>query len=182
LQVVEAAPEQVRGDYAVSTDPDRLDLVAIHRYLATSYWSPGLPREVLARAVAGSLCFGLYHRAEQVGFARVVTDRATFAYLCDVYVLNAHRGRGLGRWLMEVVAAHPDLQGLRRFVLVTRDAHGLYARFGFRPLARPEGYMELHRPDVYGTPPDSMLAEPNGMVSGKSNLVDGPVQPAEHRL
>jgi GNAT superfamily N-acetyltransferase len=166
LRVVERVIEQVRGEYAVSTDPARLDLVAIHHYLAASYWSPGLPMDVLARAVAGSLCFGLYHRAEQVGFARVVTDRATFAYLCDVYVLDAHRGRGLGRWLMEAVAAHPDLQGLRRFVLVTRDAHGLYARFGFRPLARPEGYMELHRLDVYGTPPGAAHAEPRAAPPG----------------
>jgi GNAT superfamily N-acetyltransferase len=150
--MVEGVIEQVRGEYAVSTDPTRLDLAAVHRYLAASYWSPGLPMDVLTRAVAGSICFGLYRGAEQVGFARVITDRATFAYLCDVYVLDAHRGRGLGRWLMEVVLEHPALQGLRRFVLVTRDAHGLYERFGFRPLARPEGYMEIHRPDVYERP------------------------------
>ena len=143
----EAVLEHVWGEYVVSTDPARLDLVAVHRYLAASYWSPGLPMDVLTRAVAHSLCFGLYHGTEQVGFARTITDRATFAYLCDVYVLEAHRGRGLGRWLMGVVVAHPALQGLRRFVLVTRDAHGLYTRFGFRPLGRPEGYMELHRPD-----------------------------------
>jgi GNAT superfamily N-acetyltransferase len=141
--------EHVRGDYTVSPDPARLDLAAIHRYLASSYWSPGLPLDILRRAVEGSLCFGLYHRDDQVGFARVITDRATFAYLCDVYVLEPHRGRGLGRWLMETVVAHPDLQGLRRFVLVTRDAHRLYERFGFMPLAKPEGYMEIHRPDVY---------------------------------
>jgi GNAT superfamily N-acetyltransferase len=111
--------------------------------------------EVLRRAVAGSLCFGLYKGSEQVGFARVVTDRATFAYLCDVYVLEGERGRGLGRWLMQTVTRHPSLQRLRRFVLVTRDAHGLYERFGFRPLARPEGYMEVHRPDVYAEVPKS---------------------------
>jgi len=150
--VVDAVIEQVRDEYTVSTDPARLDLAAVHRYLAASYWSPGLPMDVLARAVAGSLCFGLYRGAEQVGFARVITDRATFAYLCDVYVLDAHRGRGLGRWLLEAVVGHPALQGLRRFVLVTRDAHRLYQRFGFRPLARPEGYLEVHRPDVYARP------------------------------
>jgi ribosomal protein S18 acetylase RimI-like enzyme len=138
-----------RNGYRVSTDRGRLDLAAVHRFLSTSYWSPGLPLEVLTRAVAGSLCFGLYDDRGQVGFARVVTDRATFAYLCDVYVLEGHRGRGLGRWLMEVVVGHPSLQGLRRFVLVTRDAHGLYERFGFRSLARPEGYLEVHRPNVY---------------------------------
>ncbi|MFN7629184.1 MAG: GNAT family N-acetyltransferase [Pirellula sp.] len=105
--------------------------------------------DVLTRAIDGSICFGLFFRDAQVGFARVITDRATFAYLCDVYVLPEYRGRGLARWLMEVVVAHPDLQGLRRFVLVTRDAHGLYEKFGFKPLARPEGYMELHRPNIY---------------------------------
>jgi GNAT superfamily N-acetyltransferase len=150
--VVEAIIEHVQGEYAMSTDPTRLDLVSVHRYLSASYWSPGLPMDVLTRAVAGSLCFGLYYGAEQVGFARVITDRATFAYLCDVYVLDAHRGRGLGQWLLEAVVAHPALQGLRRFVLVTRDAHGLYERFGFRPLARPEGYMEVYQPDVYARP------------------------------
>jgi GNAT superfamily N-acetyltransferase len=103
----------------------------------------------LRRAIAGSLCFGLYHGNAQVGFARVITDKATFAYLCDVFVLDAYRGKKLSRWLMEAIVIHPDLQGLRRFVLVTRDAHGLYEQFGFRPLARPEGYMEWHRPDIY---------------------------------
>jgi GNAT superfamily N-acetyltransferase len=150
--VAEVIFERARGDYAVSNDTARLDLAAVHAFLSASYWSPGLQMDVLRRAVAGSLCFGLYRRSEQIGFARVVTDRATFAYLCDVYVLDAYRGRGLGHWLMEAVVAHPDLQGLRRFVLVTRDAHGLYERFGFRPLTRPEGYMEVHRPDVYLRP------------------------------
>jgi GNAT superfamily N-acetyltransferase len=138
-----------RDLYSISCDRDKLDLGVVHGFLSTSYWSPGLPIEVLRRAIAGSLCFGLYHGNAQVGFARVVTDKATFAYLCDVFVLEEHRGKKLGRWLMESVASHPDLQGLRRFVLVTRDAHGLYEQFGFRPLSRPEGYMELHRPDIY---------------------------------
>jgi GNAT superfamily N-acetyltransferase len=157
--------DEVRDEYLLSDDPARLDLAAVHRYLTTSYWSPGLPMAVLVRAIAGSVCFGVYRGAEQVGFARVVTDRATFAYLCDVYVIDAHRGRGLGRWLMEAVAAHPHLQGLRRFVLVTRDAHGLYERFGFRPLSRPEGYMELHRPDVYAPAEGCPDAEPGRVVS-----------------
>ncbi|MFN7888970.1 MAG: GNAT family N-acetyltransferase [Pirellula sp.] len=138
-----------RDLYSISCDRDKLDLGVVHGFLSTSYWSPSLPIEVLRRAIAGSLCFGLYHGNAQVGFARVVTDKATFAYLCDVFVLEEHRGKKLGRWLMESVASHPDLQGLRRFVLVTRDAHGLYDQFGFRPLSRPEGYMELHRPDIY---------------------------------
>jgi GNAT superfamily N-acetyltransferase len=136
--------------YVVSTDPSRLDLDAIHAYLAGSYWAAGIPRQVVARSLANSLCFGLYDDAgAQVGLARVVTDRATFAYLCDVYVLEAHRGRGLGKRLLECIGAHPDLQGLRRTTLVTADAHGLYAQFGFRAPARPERLMERTDPDVY---------------------------------
>jgi GNAT superfamily N-acetyltransferase len=141
--------EQARDEYSISCDPDKLDLAMVHGFLSNSYWSLGLPMEVLGRAIEGSLCFGLYHGEAQVGFARVITDKATFAYLCDVFVLDAYRGRGLGHWLMEAVVSHPDLRGLRRFVLVTRDAHGLYEQFGFRPLARPEGYMEWYRPDIY---------------------------------
>jgi GNAT superfamily N-acetyltransferase len=141
--------EEHRDGYTVSTDPTRLDLHAVHAFLTTCYWCPGIPLDVVVRAARGSLCFGLYHADAQVGFARVITDRATFAYLCDVYVLEGHRGRGLGEWLMRVVVGHPALQRLRRFTLVTRDAHGLYERFGFRPPARPEGHMEIHRPDVY---------------------------------
>jgi len=129
--------EWERGDYIISTDPARIDLAEVHRYLSQSYWAPGIPKEVIARSVAGSLTFGVYRGAEQVGFARVITDRATFAYLADVYVLEAHRGRGLARWLMEVIRGHPELQGLRRWLLATRDAHGLYAQFGFTPVARP---------------------------------------------
>lgn len=141
--------DQMRDEYSISSDPGKLDLSVVHGFLSTSYWSRGLPLDVLRRAIAGSLCFGLYHGDAQVGFARVITDKATFAYLCDVFVLEAYRGKGLGRWLMEAIVSHPDLQGLRRFVLVTRDAHGLYEQFGFRPLARPEGYMEWHRADIY---------------------------------
>jgi len=141
---MELVTELIRGEYSVSTDPQRLELAVVHCFLSNSYWSQGLPLDVLKRAIAGSLCFGLYQGNTQVGFARVITDKATFAYLCDVFVLDSHRGKGLGRWLMEAVSSHPELQGLRRFVLVTRDAHGLYEKFGFRPLARPAGYMELH--------------------------------------
>ena len=141
--------EATRGGYMVSTDPARLDINAIHAYLTQSYWSPGVTREVVERAAAHSLCFGLYHGDAQVGFARVVSDHATFAYLCDVYVLEAHRGQGLSKWLMQVIAAHPALQGLRRFMLGTKDAHGLYAQFGFTPLANPARLMEILRPDVY---------------------------------
>lgn len=136
-------------NYRISTDPSELDVDLIHGFLASSYWSPGLPREVLERAIAGSLCFGVYHVTGQAGFARVVTDRATFAYLCDVFVLEAHRGKGLGVRLMEAITSHADLQGLRRFSLFTRDAHALYAKFGFQPLANPATYMDVFRPDVY---------------------------------
>jgi len=141
-----------RDEFFVSTDPARLDIDAVHAFLASSYWAMGIPRAVVERAIAGSICFGLFHGQRQIGFARVITDRATFAYLADVYVLEDHRGRGLARWLIETVIAHPDLRGLRRFVLVTRDAHGLYEQFGFTPLAKPENYMEQHWPDVYRPP------------------------------
>lgn len=135
--------------YSISTDRERLDLPMITEYLAHSYWAEGIPLPVVERAVQGSLCFGLYEGTRQVGFARCVTDAATFAYLADVFVLESHRGRGLARWLMEVIVSHPDLQGLRRFSLVTRDAHGLYEKFGFTPLVRPEGHMEIMRRGVY---------------------------------
>ncbi|MBC7683388.1 MAG: GNAT family N-acetyltransferase, partial [Ferruginibacter sp.] len=117
-----------RGDYTINTDPQRLDLAAVHAFLSQSYWSPGIARERVARAAANSLCFGLFHSGQQVGFARVVTDKTNFAYLADVYILEAHRGQGLSKWLMETILAHADLQGLRRFMLTTRDAQGLYAQ------------------------------------------------------
>lgn len=141
--------EQTRGDYTISTDPARMNVDAIHAYLSRSYWAEGVPREIVERSLLGSLAFGLFHRGAQVGLARVVTDRATFAYLCDVYVLEEHQGRGLGRWLVETVMAHQDLQGLRRFSLVTRDAHALYSTFGFSALASPGGHMEIVRPGLY---------------------------------
>jgi N-acetylglutamate synthase-like GNAT family acetyltransferase len=144
-----------RGEYSISTDPGRLDLNAIHAYLARAYWCEGIPRQTLERAITNSLCFGLFHAKDQVGLARVVTDSATYAYLCDVYVLEAHRGKGLAKWLMECVMAHPALQGLRRFTLATRDAHGLYRQFGFRELSKPESKMEILRSDIYRqTKPD----------------------------
>ena len=133
----------------ISTDPARLDLDVIHGFLKTAYWCENLPREVIERAIRNSLCFGLYDATGQVGFARVITDRATYAYLADVFVLESHRGRGLSKRLMESIVAHPDLQGLRRWSLLTRDAHGLYAQFGFRPLSQPERHMERFDPDVY---------------------------------
>jgi ribosomal protein S18 acetylase RimI-like enzyme len=141
--------EVARGDYSISTDPARLDVDAIHASLTTAYWSEGIGRDLVARALDGSLCFGLYHGTAQVGLARVVTDRATFAYLCDVYVLPSHRRLGLGEWLVATVISHPDLQGLRRFSLVTKDAQGLYRKFGFTEVAVAGRHMEIARPGLY---------------------------------
>ena len=136
-----------RGGFEVSDDPTRLDRAAVHHYLATqSYWAEGIPRATLDRAIDHSLCFGLYQGAGLLGFARVVTDRATFAYLCDVFVAPEAQGKGLGTWLVECIVAHPDLQGLRRFCLMTRDAHGLYERFGFTALQDPRRYLEVFAP------------------------------------
>jgi len=143
--------EWKQNGFVISTDPARLDVTAIHDYLTRAYWSEQIPREVIERAVRHSLCFGLFEGAAQIGLARVVTDYATFAYLCDVYVLENHRDRGLGKWLIGCVMTHPQLQGLRRFNLVTRDAHGLYAPHGFQSLAKPENHMERHKPDIYKT-------------------------------
>ncbi len=142
--------EYRQGEFEVSTDPARLDVEAIHQYLATeSYWAQGLDRAVLEKALAHSLNFGLYTGARQIGLARVVTDYATFAWLCDVYVHSDFRGHALGKWLMSCVVAHPELQTLRRFGLVTRDAHGLYEQFGWQALARPERHMERLPADYY---------------------------------
>jgi len=141
--------EWVRGDDRVSTDPAALDLAVVHGFLTECYWARGIPRETVARSLDHSLPFGLYRVDRQIGFARVITDYATFAYVGDVFVLDAYRGQGLARWLMECVASHPDLQGLRRWLLATRDAHGLYKHAGYTPLARPEMWMERWFPDVY---------------------------------
>jgi GNAT superfamily N-acetyltransferase len=144
--------EARRDRLLVSTDPARLDFEAIHAWISRSYWAAGIPRETLQRALAGSLCFGLYEDGRQLGLARVITDGATFAYVCDVYVDDTRQRGGLGTWLMECVHQHPSLQGLRRWALITRDAHGLYRRVGYAPLVRPEGWMERHRPNAYGAP------------------------------
>ena len=138
-----------RGDLTVSDANDRLDLDVVHGFLAGSYWAAGIPRETVARALAHSLNFGLYTGGAQIGLARFVTDRATFAWLADVFVLEPYRGRGCATWMVETALTHPDLAGLRRMLLATRDKHALYARFGFAPLARPERLMEKHDPDVY---------------------------------
>jgi len=138
-----------RGAYSISTDPALLDRPLIHAFLSGSYWAGGIPRETVDRSIEGALCFGVYEGASQVGFARVITDRATFAYLADVFVLESHRGRGLAVWLMEAIRSHPDLQGLRRWILMTRDAHGLYEKSGFRTIEDPRRCMEIVDRDVY---------------------------------
>ena len=141
--------EEREGGFLVSDDPARLDLELIHSFLAGSYWSENIPLAVLEKAIRNSLCFGVYEGQRQVGFGRAVTDCATYAYLADVFVVESHRGRGLSKLLMRAVMSHPELQGLRRWALVTRDAHGLYQQFGFTPLSGPERHMEIHRPDAY---------------------------------
>ena len=139
----------VRGSYTISTDPGRLDLPATAAFLATTPWARDISEPVVRRSIEGSIVFGLYDGADQVGFARVVTDRATFAWVGDVFVLESHRGLGLGRWLMECVLAHPDLQELRRWMLASTTARGLYARLGFSALPAPERFMEIADPGVH---------------------------------
>jgi GNAT superfamily N-acetyltransferase len=134
------------GGYVVSTDPARLDIERIHGFLSTAYWATGIPRNVVERSIANSMPFGLYAACgRQAGFARVVSDRATYAYLGDVYVEASHRGHGLGKFLVSCVVAHPQLQGLRRWALATADAHDLYARFGFKPPANPDIHLFIER-------------------------------------
>ena len=134
--------EWTRGEYVISTDPRRLDLDVVHRFLVRSYWAEEIPRDVMERSIASSLPFGLYERSDQVGFARVLTDWAVFAMLMDVFVLERCRGVGLGKWLVEVATSLPELGGLRRFMLATADAHEMYRRFGFSEPARPDQLME----------------------------------------
>lgn len=146
----------------ISTDPTLLDLDAIHAFLSTCYWSPGIARQRVERAIQNSMCFGVYDtdqpraadpsKPSQVGFARVITDCATYAYLCDVFILESHRGRGASKLLMRTIIEHPELQGLRRFCLMTRDAHGLYAQFGFGPTPDPTRYMERLDRESYKHP------------------------------
>jgi GNAT superfamily N-acetyltransferase len=142
-----------RDDYTISTDRSRLDIDLIHNFLSSnSYWASGRAREVVERSIENSLPFGIYRGTAQVGFARIVTDYATFAWVADVFVLPEHRGRGLSKWLMEIIIAHSQLQGFRRWVLSTKDAHELYERFGFMKLHRPERWMERCDPKMQETP------------------------------
>ncbi len=140
---------QAPPHYEISTDRSRLDVGLIHDFLRSSYWAQGIPRAVVERSIQHSLCFGAFLGGRQVGFARVISDFASFAYVADVFVVPEHRGRGISKLLMRAIIEHPDLQGLRRILLATRDAHGLYAQFGFEPLTHPEAFMTLHKPDVY---------------------------------
>ena len=138
-----------KGEYEIDDDPGRIDLDVVHGFLTTSYWADGVPRDVVARSVANSLVLGLYQgggQGAQIGLTRVVTDRATFAWVADVFVLPGHRGRGLAHWMIETLLAHPDMAGMRRFMLATSDAHQVYADCGFTPLAAPGRFMEVVRP------------------------------------
>jgi GNAT superfamily N-acetyltransferase len=138
-----------QGEYTVSTDPQRLDLETIHGFLSKAYWAVGIPMELVKRSIDHSVPFGIYHQGRLIGFGRVITDRATFGYVGDVFVLQEHRGQGLSKWLVECMLAHAELQGFRRWILLTRDAQGLYKKFGFTTPPNPERYMELWKPDIY---------------------------------
>jgi GNAT superfamily N-acetyltransferase len=138
---------ELPAEFEISTDRARLDVALVHEFLRTSYWAEGRRRSVVERSIEHSLCFGVYHAGRQVAFARVVSDRAVFAYLMDVFVVPEFRGRGISKALMRAVLDHPDLQNLRLFLLRTSDAHGLYEQFGFRPVANPESLMAIQNPD-----------------------------------
>jgi len=144
-QIQAAVQEYRRDQFLISTDPSRLDVGAIHAFLSRSWWAKGIPRETVERSIAGSLCFGIYDGDKQIGFARVITDGATFAYFCDDFLLEEYRGRGLGKWLMQCVFSHPELQVIRRWLVIAEDPR-LYASFGFRPLQQPEINMERVNP------------------------------------
>lgn len=136
--------------YQIRTEHESLDFEFIYQFISKSYWAAGIPRETLRKAVENSLCFGVFDKeGAQIGFARLITDRATFAYLADVFIAEAHRGKGLSKWLIEKIVTYPDLQGLRRIVLATRDAHGLYAQYGFRAIENPEIFMQIWQPNIY---------------------------------
>jgi GNAT superfamily N-acetyltransferase len=143
--------EYTKDNFSISTDQGKLDIETIHNFLANAYWSKNIPRSIVEKAIRHSLCFGVYddRTGAQIGLARVVSDYATFAYLADVFILEPYRGQGLSKWLMQCILTHPELQGLRRFMLATRDAHGLYSQFGFEPIQHPEWLMTINRPNIY---------------------------------
>jgi N-acetylglutamate synthase-like GNAT family acetyltransferase len=144
-----ATTTQLPGGYVISDDPALLDLDVVHGFLARSYWAKAIPRELAERSIRNSICFGVYLEGHEVGFARVISDKATFAYLCDVFISEEHRGRGLSKALVAAIKSHPDLQGLRRWMLVTIDAQGLYEQFDFAKVAQPERHMEIIRHGIY---------------------------------
>jgi len=139
----------IKDGFTISTEKEKLDIDLIHSFLNRTYWAEGISKEIIRRSIEGSLCFGVYENDKQVGFARMITDKATFAYLADVFIIEEYRGRGLSKWLMEVIMSHPDLQGLRRMILATKDAHGLYKQFGFTPLINVDRWMQILDQDVY---------------------------------
>jgi GNAT superfamily N-acetyltransferase len=138
-----------KDNFSISTDKSKLDISVIHDFLSGSYWSENIPVETVQKCIEGSMCFGVYDNNRQVGFARMVTDNSTFAYLADVFIIEEYRGRGLSKWLVEFILSHPDLQGLRRILLATKDAHNLYKQFGFTPINNPDRFMQIHNPDIY---------------------------------
>lgn len=141
--------EWTKDEYRISTDKDKINIDYVREFLAHSYWAENIPVDVIRRCIKGSLCFSVYYKDEQIGFARVITDEATFAYLADVFIDEHYRGKGLSKWLVEIIVSYPSLQGLQRFMLATRDAHGLYKQFGFTTIPSTEPWMQIHRPDVY---------------------------------
>jgi GNAT superfamily N-acetyltransferase len=150
--------EWTRGKFTVTTNPENQDLEVIHAFLQQSYWAKGIPKETVARSLKGALCFALLCSGKQIGFARVISDFATIAYLGDIFVLPEYRRQGLSKWLMDCVSSHPDLQGMRRWILATSDAHGLYEKHGFTALKQPNVFMERHNPNVYSTDAQSVIA------------------------
>jgi len=141
--------EWSKDDFRITTNSTEFDLNYIHQFLSHSYWAENIPLETVRRSIEGSVCFGVFKEQNQIGFARVITDQATFAYLADVFIDESYRGKGLAKWLMEAILNYPSLQGLRRFMLATRDAHSLYAQFGFTALREPQRWMQIHDPDIY---------------------------------
>jgi GNAT superfamily N-acetyltransferase len=139
----------IKDRFIISTEKEKLEIDFIHSFLTRSYWAEGISKEVIQRSIDGSLCFGVFEKTRQIGFARMITDKATFAYLADVFIIEEYRGLGLSKWLMEVIMSHPELQGLRRMMLATRDAHSLYEKFGFTQLTNADRWMQIHYPDVY---------------------------------
>jgi GNAT superfamily N-acetyltransferase len=138
-----------KDGFIITTDKAKFDIDLIHSFLKRSYWAEGISKEVIRRSIDGALCFGVFENDKQIGFARMITDKATFAYLADVFIIEEYRGRGLSKWLMQIIMSYPDLQGLRRMMLATRDAHELYKKFGFVALNNIDRWMQIHDPDVY---------------------------------